>query len=383
MGILNLFKRKKETRQVWIPWSSAISSQKSKYLSGDLPSVARCLQLYKNLLLSTPLICLDKKTNKEIPDHPLLKVLQMPARFMTFSQWCTRMVESFWLEGNSYNFIETNNSGFITGILPFPAGTMYCYSTGPGQQADHSDPIQLNQPGSYYYQSQFTYGKGKTKRTVINRYQPEQILHFKRQFQSQGDLLNGPSLYEAYTQALTMSGSSLDTADRFSNNRMTPPLVALGLPSDSPDKKEELTTAIENFYKSQLNVLTLPPEVKIEKILPDNPADFLSLLSSIGSLNISRLFSVPLELLGIENSATTHSGPGVKEIFRFWVRTAGRAFLKEVSEGLNTLSSQVRFKFLVKSVLGSDLRETGMTIKSLVDAGMPQDMAMEFLQDND
>lgn len=382
MGLLKLFKRKKEKRQIWIPWSSAISSQKSKYLSGDLPSVARCLQLYKNLMLATPLICTDKQ-GKEV-DHPLLQVIKKPARYMTFSQWATRVVESYWLEGNSYNFIETDQNGYVTGVLPFPPGTIYCYSSGPGQQADHSDPIRLNQPGSFFYQSQFNYKDNQgTEHKTINKYSPEQILHFKRQFQSQGDLLNGPSLFESYTQAVTMSGSALDTADRFSKNGMTPPVLISGAATQDKEEKEELRTAIEKFYESQLNCLTLPEGVKVQPILPTNPADFLTVLSSIGSLNISRLFSCPLELMGIENSATTHSGPGVKEIFRFWVRTAGRAFLKEISEGLNTLSTEVQFKFLIKSVLGSDLRETGMTIKSLVDAGMPEAMAMEFLRDND
>ena len=383
MGLLNWF-RKPEKRNVWYPWSSVISSQKSKYLSGDLPQVARCLQLYRNLILATPLVAVDRETDKEVK-HPLLKVFEYPASYMTFSQWVTRLVENLWLEGNSYFFIETSDNGQVTGLLPFPAGTMYCYAQGKGQQADHSNPIELNKPGAYVYRSQFkTKDSNGQEHTTTAKYSPESILHFKRQWQSQGDLLNGPSLYEAYTEALDMTGSSLDTAHRFARNGMTPPLLLTGAEATEPEDKEELKQSLEEFFESQRNALTLPEAIEVKPVLPgSNPANFLVALSSIGSLNISRLFSVPLELLGIENSATTHSGPGVKEIFRFFVRTAGRAFLKEIAEGLSTLSTEVKFKFLVKSVLGSDLRETGQTVKGLVEAGMPQEKAEEYIEDND
>ena len=384
MGLLNFWKKKTEKRQVWYPWAAAISSQKSTYLSGDLPQVSRCLQIYKNLVLATPLVAVDRKTGKET-NHYLLDVIQQPAKYMTFSQWVTRLVENWWLEGNAYFFIETEGTGKVTGLLPFPAGTIYCYAQGRGQQADHSNPIELNREGAYVYRSQFKVkGENGQEQTNSAVYSPESILHFKRQFQSQGDLLNGPSLYEAYTEAVNMTGASLDTSHRFAKNGMTPPLLLTGAEGAEPEVKAELKEALEDFYESQKNALTLPEGIEVSPVLPgSNPANFLVALSSIGSLNISRLFSVPSELLGSENFATQHAGPAVREIFRFFVRTAGRAFLKEVAEGLSTLSTEVRFKFLVKSVLGSDLRETGQTVKGLVEAGMSKENAEEYLQDND
>ena len=228
MRLLNFFK--KEKRNTWIPWSSAISSKKGKYLSGNLPSVARCLQLYKNLALITPLIAIDRKTGEEVKDHNLLRVLEAPAKYLTYSQWLSRLVESLWLEGNYYCYISTKPDGFVDGLLPFVPGSCYAYSQGKGQQADHSDPIELNRNGSYYYLSQFE-KKGENGQTskVTARYTPEQILHFKRQWQSQGDLLNGPSLYEAYTETINLASSCLETADRFAENGMTPPLLISGL----------------------------------------------------------------------------------------------------------------------------------------------------------
>ena len=349
MGLLNFWKKSEKRNQRWIDWSSAISSQKSKYLSGDLPSVARCLQLYRNLLLSTPLVCIDRKTGEET-DHYLLGVIQNPSQFMTFSQWMTRLTEAFWLEGNAYHYISTDDSGKVDALLFFPPGTMYCHAVGDGQQADHADPIQLNRPHSFIYRSQFEKeGPNGSKNVVTAKYPAESILHFKRQWQSQGDLLNGPSLFESYTESINMTSASLDTANRFAKNGMTPPLLLSGAEATEPEDKAELKEALEDFFESQKNALTLPQGIEVSPAIPQsNPANFLVALSSIGSLNISRLFSVPSELLGTENFATQHSGPSVKEIFRFFVRTSGRAFLREISEGLSTLSSEVRFKFLVK-----------------------------------
>ena len=59
--------------------------------------------------------------------------------------------------------------------------------------------------------------------------------------------------------------------------------------------------------------LTLPAEVKVEKALTDQPANFLQLLLSISTVNISRLMSVPMELLGNETGPSAYGGQNLKE----------------------------------------------------------------------
>ena len=95
---------------------------------------------------------------------------------------------------------------------------MYAYASGPktkSTQGDHADPVQLNEPGSYFYQSQF----GEGDKAITNKYDPEDIWHIKSTWQSQ-DLLNGASLYEAYTQSVELGQDALETAHKFAKSGM-------------------------------------------------------------------------------------------------------------------------------------------------------------------
>ena len=87
MGVLDFFRAKKDKTEKrgngftnWIPWSSAVSDFKGQFLAGNLPQVRRALQLYSNLINSTPLRAISKETKKEV-DHYLLRVLDKPSRF--------------------------------------------------------------------------------------------------------------------------------------------------------------------------------------------------------------------------------------------------------------------------------------------------------------
>lgn len=383
MGILNFFTKKKETRNAlygWIPWSAATSDFKGKYLAGNLPQVRRALQLYSNLLNTTPLQAINKQ-GKEV-DHYLLNVLNKPARFLSRYEFFSRLVESYFLDGNFYALIESNTEGKITSILPFLPGTMYAYASGPKEkstQGDHADPVTLNESGSYFYQSQF----GEGDNAVTNKYDPEDVWHIKSTWQSQ-DLLNGASLYEAYTQAIELGQDSLETSQKFAKSGMVGPVLITGVETEDADSKKTVSDTVKEFFENKGQFLTLPAETEIKDLLMKQPADFIRFLSSVSSLHIARLLSVPIELLNRED-AQAGSGMGgvaMKEIFRFWVKTSGRGFLNMIEQKLNELATDVTFQFQIRSVQSSDMRELAMSVNQLVSAGaMTPQEAKEWLKD--
>ena len=234
----------------------------------------------------------------------------------------------------------------------------------------------LNQPNSFFYQSQF----GTGKNAIYNKYSEDQIWHLKSCYQS-SDLLNGLDLWSAYTDTLTLAQDSLDTASKFSGSAMAGPLLISGVIEDSPDTKKEIQQAIESFFKNKGMFLTLPAEVKIEKALTDQPANFLQLLLSISTVNISRLMSVPMELLGNETGPSAYGGQNLKETLRFWKHNSGKSFLDYVASKLNELDPSVTFKFMYRSTQASDLRELGTVVSQLFEQGLlTKEEAREWLK---
>ena len=67
---------------------------KGNFLAGNLPQVRRALQLYSNLINSTPLRAISKETKKEV-DHYLLRVLDKPSRFLNKNEFFSRLVEAY------------------------------------------------------------------------------------------------------------------------------------------------------------------------------------------------------------------------------------------------------------------------------------------------
>lgn len=379
MGILNFFKKEKRNAITgWIGWSSAISDYKGKYLAGNLPQVRRSLQLYANLLNTTPLVALNKE-GKEV-DHYLLKVLRKPTRYLSRHEFFCRLVESYFLDGNFYCLIDSNGEGKIKNLLPFLSGTMYAYAgSNKNNQGDNSDPVTLNEAGSYFYQSQF----GEGDRAITNKYHPEDIWHIKSTWQSQ-DLLNGASLFEAYTQAIELGQDSLETAVKFAKSGMVGPVLISGVETESPEAKQETKESIENFFKNKGQFLTLAGEIELKDLMVKQPADFLRFLSSVSSLHIARLLSIPIELLNREDAmaGSGMGGQAMKEVFRFWVKTSGRGFLDMIAQKLNELASDVTFKFQIRSVQSSDMRELAMSVNQLIQSGaMTTQEAKEWLKD--
>ena len=370
MGVLDFFRAKKDKTEKrgngftnWIPWSSAVSDFKGQFLAGNLPQVRRALQLYSNLINSTPLRAISKETKKEV-DHYLLRVLDKPSRFLNKNEFFSRLVEAYFLEGNFYCYVKTDETGKILSLLNFLPGTCYCYAKGKSE--DNSNPILLDEPHSYYYQTQF--GEGKNK--VISKYDPEDIWHIKSTWQSQ-DLLNGSSLYEAYTQSVEMSQDALEVSAKFSQSGMVGPVLITGVQTESAEQRKETADTISDFFENKKQFLTLTENTEVKDLMVKQPAEFLRLLTSISSLHLSRILSVPIELLHREDASTNaFGGQALKEVFRFWIKSSGRSFLNLVESKLNELADDVTFEFKVKSTQASDMRELSMSVGQLVSHGV-------------
>ena len=71
---LKFWKKKPEKRYAWIPWQSSRSDTKATYLAGNLSQLRRCMALYRDLAVSTPLIAM--KDGKPLDRHYLLDVIK-------------------------------------------------------------------------------------------------------------------------------------------------------------------------------------------------------------------------------------------------------------------------------------------------------------------
>ena len=366
MGLLNFFKKKKETRGTFpisrfIPWSSQ-TPDRGQYNGGQLPQMRRGLALFSSLANSTPLVCM--KDGKEV-DHYLLDVLKKPARYLSRSEFISKLTEGVILNGNFYCFIESNGDGKITGLLPYPSGSIWCYPTAEsGTQGDSADPIQLNRPDGFYYMSEFT---DQNQNKITHKHMAQDIWHLKSPWQNQSDLLNGRSLYESYTEVLELAIMGIEVSSKFASSGMIGNLMLSCPATESPEQKKELRDSITDFFQSGLQYLTLPEGSKVERLLTNNPGDLLRFLSSVSSLHLGRLLGIPMSLISREDSlATTQAGMGLKEDFRFFVKTSGRQFLSYISEKLSELTPGYTWEFKIKSVQSSDMRELSMSVGQLV-----------------
>lgn len=367
----------KERRQVWIPWTSSIASSKGRYLGGSLPQLRRALSLYSTLLKITPLIAL--KDGKEAEDHPLKEALNQPAPFCSQAEWFDRLCEAFWLEGNFYAYIQADDAGRIKGLLPFIPGACYAYPAGRRPETGSSDPIELSRPNAYYYQSSY----GDKSKPITKRFDPEDIYHLKGGFRS-NDLLNGASLYEAYEETLATAEDALALTENLSKFGPGFGSVITGLEEGGPDAAEQIREALKSFYEEHEPFLSLPEGAALQPVAKDTSLpDLIQMLSAISSLNIARLMGVPLELLGSELSPASSFG-ALKEIFRFFLKTSGRAFLSRVADSFSALAGGgYKYKFLFRSTLAADMREQAMALKSLIDSGAasPKEVK-EWLRDD-
>ena len=387
-NLLKLFEKRNTNN--WIPLGQSISGGRSSsqnYASG-LPVVRRCLQLYRDLLLSAP-ICIQED-DKKIYKSPYISLIKKPNNFLSQAEFFSLLVENFWIHGNFICYLESNQNGRVTSILPFVPGSIWGYPAsdraGDRKNANNSDPIFLNSPGAINYIYAFSTGKKDANGKEIKetkRFSAEDIMHLRSQWVNNGDYINGSSITTAYPDAFEMATETIRTGAQIAINGLMPQQMLSGVEMDTPEKVQELEQALDDFNQEKRMFLSLPEGVEIKQMLGQRPESLFQILSSVSSLNASRIFNLPIDLVSREDGGQSQGGQNLKESFRFWTKTSGKAFLKMVADKLSeVLPPGMEYKFLTRGTQASDLRELSMSLKQMVEDGiLTNEKAQEWIAD--
>lgn len=345
----------KETRSIssteWIPYSFSNNFPPSS--SVKLSAVGRCLRLYSDFLLQIPL------ETKDGGDHYLIDLLKKPNLFDTKKTFMEKLVYQVMLNGNFHAKINYNERGQITALLPYTPAALYAYPNS----GEYNDPITLNQ--GYFYRD----FKGRI-------FMPDEIFHIKDMMFSGFDQLNGLSRIYVYQSIFEAGGGIENVVCSLGRSGLRPPfLLTSTIPDISKEQMKAVREIVEKFLKHEraasAGVLTLPSGFDAKPLMVQNPDRTLEFLSNKSSLDIARIFGVPTELVGRPAKEGGQSAQQAKEANRFFIRTSLKAFLKGVSDSLDTLAMDgTEFEFKVDKFLASDRREESQYISQLVQSGV-------------
>ena len=383
----NPFKKKENRNIYWYPLGVSLSGgTNTQGNTGSLPQIRKGLQLYRDLLLCTPLVVKDK-TDKII-DSPLLNLINKPNSFQTKAELLSLLVEDYFLNGNFIAYIKSNNEGRILSIAPFLAGSIYCYADSQqagNRNANNSDPTFLDTPNSHYYLYTFSVGKGEDgkEKKQTRRISPEDVLHLRSPWNNRGDFLNGQGIFTSYFESLSMAEETIKAGQRISQNNLLPQSLLSGIEANNEDESDELENSLNMFQSDKRMFLTLPEGVEIKPMTFARPEVFFQILSSVSSLNIARIMNIPIDLISREDGGNQNMGIGLRESFRYWTKTSGFAFLKMVSDKFSELLPEgQRFSFLTRGTQASDLRELSMSLKQMTEDGiLSPEKAQEWVAD--
>ena len=327
----------------WIPFSNNFPPTQATRLA----TVGRCLRLYSDFLLQTAL---------EPKDHYLTKLLNKPNSWQSKKNFYESLTFELLLNGNFHAKVDYDNTGRVIALLPFRVGQIFCHATN----GEYSDPVAL-QRGGYYYKD----FKGRV-------FMPDDIFHLRDSMFNTSDQLNGLSRVYLY-EILFQSGYSIQSVQQsLSASGLRPSWLLSGLPEDSPDNTKDVRDTIKNFFQSGQSaqpgaVLSLPEGFELKQLMLNNPENALEFLASKSDLDIARIFSVPIELIGRSDAEGEGGAQHIKESHRFFIKNSLSSFFKNISDAFTALAMDgTEFRFEVDRFRASDLREQSQYISQLV-----------------
>ena len=226
----------------WIPFSNNFPPTQATRLA----TVGRCLRLYSDFLLQTPL---------EPKDHYLSKLLAKPNRWQSKKNFYESMAFELLLNGNFMAKVDYDSRGQVIALLPFRAGQIYCHPVN----GEYSDPVAL-QRGGYYYKD----FKGRV-------FMPDDIFHLRDSMFNTSDQLNGLSRVYLY-ELLFQSGYSIQAVQQsLSASGLRPSWMLSGLPEDNPESTKSVRDTIKAFFQSGQSaqpgaVLSLPEGFELKAV---------------------------------------------------------------------------------------------------------------------
>ena len=327
----------------WIPFTNNFPPSRATQLA----TVGRCLRLYSDFAGEIPLI-------SEPAGHYLLDLVRNPNSFMSRQNLFETLCFELLLNGNFISQIKYDSRGQILKILPYRAGQVYCYP----RSGEYNDAESIER-GGYFYKD----FKGRVL-------MPDQIWHIRDVMFSNSDLLNGLSRSYLYATAFE-SGTALANAEKSLNqSSLKPPWLLTGLPEASDKEIKETKELVDLFLKAGAQgILTLPGGYELKSMMIESVGPVLKYLASKSDLDISRIFSVPIQLLARADALSQAGANDLKESTRFFIKSASKSFLKNISDSLENLAMDgTKFSFEVDRFRASDLREQSQYISQLVTA---------------
>ena len=336
----------------WIPTNNSFNFPQTE--STRLATVGRCLRLYSDFANLCPLKV------KGGGEHYLLDLLDRPASFMTRQNFFEILTMELLLNGGFVCRVLYNERGQVTKLLPYRSGEVFCYPVN----GESSDGLSIEQGGFYYRDF-----KGRTLT-------PDQIFHIKDCMFNNSDRLNGLSRVYLYWLAFQQGYSILSFQKLLSDSGLRGPSILTGLDDSDSESLKGVRDSAEQFTRMGQNsvgrILSLPSGFELKNMMSDHPSKIMEYLSSFSDLTISRVFSVPVELLNRSDAKAGGTGAQhLKEATRFFVKGALKNFLKNISDSLSALAmDKTKFYFKTDALKASDLREQSMFLKGLVDSGV-------------
>ena len=349
----NIFKKRSSVlgeRSEWIPFSNNFPPSKSTRLA----TVGRCLRLYSDFLIQTPLVT---KTGKS---HYLVDLLKSPNSFDTKKSFYDKLVYELLLNGNFHCSIKSNSQGRVTALLPYRSGMMYAYPNA----GEFGDPVSLEKNGWYYRDY-----KGRV-------FVPDEIFHLKDVMFNSVDQINGYSRSYIYELSFLAGYSIQQVQCSLSQSGLRPPLLLSGLPESDDNAVKQVRETVQKFFQSGKSaaaggVLTLPAGYDVKPMMLQSPERALEFLSSKSDLDIARIFCVPIELLARSDGQSQSGANHLKEANRFFIRTTLKSFLQTIAESFSSLVMDgTEFEFKIDKLRASDLREESQYLSTMVNAGI-------------
>lgn len=231
-------------------------------------------------------------------------------------------------------------------------------------------------------QLRFIYSWTEGNETVSETYSQDQIVYFK-EFNPRSDVLPGASSGTASIQAAALRRYGQRFASYFFEGGAMPALL-LGIPASTSDAERDRT---ESFFRRKLSgivnafriiavkagmvdVKTLTPPLK-DLVIPE--------LNNLALEDISAAFGIRKSILG-DPANYAVSKEDWDSFWKTTVRPRGRFFEGVINRQLLApLNLKVRFAFDELDVFQEDESQRAGSLKNLVEAGWPVDLASEVL----
>ena len=332
----------------WIPFSNNYPPTSATRLA----TVGRCLRLYSDFLLQTPL--------KAQNDHYLIKLLDSPNRWQDKKNFYETLVFELLINGNFMAKVDYDSTGRVTALLPFRAGQCYCHPS----KGEYSDPLSIQRSGFYYRDF-----KGRI-------WAESEIWHLKDSMFNNSDQLNGLSRIYLY-ELLFKAGYSVQAVQQaLSASGLRPSWLLTALDGESADNFDKARDVVGKYFSSGRSatpggVLTLPTGFDLKQLTLANPEKTLEFLATKSDLDVARIFGVPIELLSRSDGESLGSKGAQTESHRFFIKSSIQPWLKGIADSLSALAMDgTQFKFEIDKFKASNLNEQGQYLMNLVNAGI-------------